>query len=67
MKSGDIIQYDFRKNKDPNLNDIKSIKLVQWNIERGYQMERIIKLLKEQDADIICLQEIDIGEEYFLK
>eukprot|EP00835_Amoeboradix_gromovi_P000925 NODE_35_length_31537_cov_0.293403.p7 type:complete len:376 gc:universal NODE_35_length_31537_cov_0.293403:28922-27795(-) len=40
--------------------DIGSISVVQWNIERGYQLEKIIELLRNCKADIICLQEIDI-------
>jgi endonuclease/exonuclease/phosphatase family metal-dependent hydrolase len=38
----------------------KSIKIVQWNIERGYELDKIIETLKKLDGDIICLQEIDI-------
>jgi endonuclease/exonuclease/phosphatase family metal-dependent hydrolase len=38
-----------------------TIRLVQWNIERGYQLPKIIEQLKELDADIVCLQEVDIG------
>jgi endonuclease/exonuclease/phosphatase family metal-dependent hydrolase len=36
-----------------------SLKIVSWNIERGYQPEKIIKLLKSLKADIYCLQEVD--------
>lgn len=38
--------------------------MIQWNIERGYQLPRIIELLRRQvadGADIIALQEVDIG------
>ena len=34
---------------------------VQWNIERGYKLEEIVKELKKIDADVIALQEVDIG------
>jgi hypothetical protein len=34
---------------------------LQWNIERGYKMEKIVDELKAIDADIIALQEVDIG------
>ncbi len=34
---------------------------VQWNIERGYQLPGIIEELKHIDADIISLQEVDVG------
>ena len=33
----------------------------QWNIERGYQLQKIVQALKEIDADVMALQEIDIG------
>ena len=33
----------------------------QWNIERGYKLERIVDQLRAIDADIIALQEVDIG------
>ncbi|PVU92257.1 hypothetical protein BB561_003948 [Smittium simulii] len=41
----------------------KSLSVVSWNIERGYQLEKIIKKLKNIDADILCLQELDIFNE----
>lgn len=34
---------------------------MQWNIERGYKLEEIVKELKTIDADVIALQEVDIG------
>lgn len=34
---------------------------MQWNIERGYKLEEIVKELKNIDADVIALQEVDIG------
>ena len=40
---------------------IGQLSVVQFNIERGYQLEKIIKLILECNADIICLQEIDIN------
>ncbi|PSC72469.1 Endonuclease exonuclease phosphatase domain-containing [Micractinium conductrix] len=38
-----------------------AIKLLQWNIERGYQLAGIIEELRSIDADIISLQEVDVG------
>ena len=35
--------------------------MLQWNIERGYQLPGIIEELKRIDADVIALQEIDVG------
>ena len=36
-----------------------SLRIVSWNIERGYKPEKIISLLKSLKADIYSLQEID--------
>ncbi|KAI7826460.1 Endonuclease/exonuclease/phosphatase [Kickxella alabastrina] len=41
----------------------RPLRVVQWNIERGYQLDAIIATLKRLDADILCLQEIDICNE----
>jgi endonuclease/exonuclease/phosphatase family metal-dependent hydrolase len=37
------------------------VKVVQWNIERGYKLPAIVQILKALDADVLCLQELDIG------
>jgi hypothetical protein len=37
-----------------------SLRIIQWNIERGYKLDAIIEELKALSADIIILQEIDI-------
>lgn len=34
---------------------------MQWNIERGYKLDQIVQELKQIDADVIALQEVDIG------
>lgn len=36
-------------------------KLVSWNIERGEQLEAVIKVLKQQSPDILLLQEVDLN------
>ena len=33
----------------------------QWNIERGYKLAAVIAELAACDADVIALQEVDIG------
>ena len=38
-----------------------NLRNLQWNIERGYKLEEILRELREIDADVIALQEVDIG------
>jgi endonuclease/exonuclease/phosphatase family metal-dependent hydrolase len=38
-----------------------SIRLVDWNIDRGLQLALIIDFLREANADILLLQEVDIN------
>lgn len=61
--STSIIIHDFRCHQDLTNEhfDFLKLKCIQWNIERGYKLDSIINLLKQYDADIICLQELDIG------
>ncbi|KAF9900112.1 hypothetical protein EC991_007903 [Linnemannia zychae] len=39
----------------------RPIRCLQWNIERNYKADEILATLTELDADILCIQEIDIG------
>ncbi|KAF9945962.1 hypothetical protein BGZ70_003475 [Mortierella alpina] len=39
----------------------RPIRCLQWNIERNYKAAEILATLTEIDADILCIQEIDIG------
>ncbi|WIA35111.1 hypothetical protein OEZ86_003596 [Tetradesmus obliquus] len=39
----------------------RPIKLLQWNIERGYELDKVIQQLRQADADVLSLQEVDIG------
>ena len=34
---------------------------IQWNIERGYKLAAVIAELAACNADVIALQEVDIG------
>ena len=45
---------------EKNQNEIKEIKIIEWNIERGMKMEGILTELKRVNADILLIQEIDI-------
>jgi len=38
-----------------------AIRVIQWNIERGYELAGIIAELQQLDADILLLQELDIA------
>lgn len=59
IKYGQFVAKDYR-NESRNLVEKETIKVISWNIERGYCLEGIIGLLKEIDADIISLQEVDV-------
>lgn len=55
---GELLTFDYRNS---NVPISRPLRVVQWNIERGYQLEAVLAVLKAIDADILCLQEIDIG------
>ena len=38
-----------------------SIRVVDWNIERGLQLTAILEFLTQADADILLLQEVDVN------
>jgi endonuclease/exonuclease/phosphatase family metal-dependent hydrolase len=38
-----------------------SIRVVDWNIDRGFQLRPIIEFLGDTNADIVILQEVDIN------
>lgn len=54
---GQVLHLDFRPAPAPATAG-PGLRLVQWNIERGYQLPLIIQQLQELDADIISLQEV---------
>jgi hypothetical protein len=66
---GEIVEYDYRDDRDdkeprsPLLTPSRMpmLKCIQWNIERGYELDGIISILQRHQADIICLQELDIS------
>lgn len=67
-KPGEIVYLDHRPKTATEDKAITSLRCVQWNIERGYQLDRVISILLDCNADIICLQELDIGcERSFLR
>ncbi|KAJ2713746.1 hypothetical protein H4R19_002091 [Coemansia spiralis] len=63
---GQLVTYDFRDGATPPADGAeipRPLRVVQWNIERGYRLDAVLAVLEELDADILCLQEIDIGNE----
>lgn len=64
-KPGSWIQEDFRNGnigRAAKERDVRGkTRAVQWNVERGYQLLGVVEELRKIDADVICLQEIDIG------
>jgi len=69
LMPGSIVTYDYSNlhTSSESIDEAAAripkhgLRLLQWNIERGYKMDEIIAELKKQDADVIALQEIDIG------
>ncbi|KAI9143397.1 Endonuclease/exonuclease/phosphatase [Paraphysoderma sedebokerense] len=69
LSPGELLTYDFRSHPTTNhssssLNspcNLHEVKVVQWNIERGYQLDKVIQELVNLNADIIALQELDIA------
>lgn len=44
---------------DETKEPYRNIKLLSWNIERGYEPKSIIDYIKNENPSIICLQEVD--------
>ncbi|KAJ2851724.1 hypothetical protein IWW36_000869 [Coemansia brasiliensis] len=64
---GTVVTYDYRQPpSEPSIDTPeipRPLRVLQWNIERGYQLDKVLKILKQVDADILCLQELDINNE----
>ncbi|KAI8084934.1 uncharacterized protein BX664DRAFT_387599 [Halteromyces radiatus] len=59
IRPGEIIEYDYRSSNIPSVSTT-SLKILQWNVERNYEADGILKKIKELDPDVCVLQEIDI-------
>lgn len=55
-KPAEILHLDFRSGPTRNWDPSKPIRLLEWNIERGYKLDAIIEELRTIDADILALQ-----------
>jgi endonuclease/exonuclease/phosphatase family metal-dependent hydrolase len=62
MKPLDIVEYDCRPvpSKSIESKPLKDIRVLQWNIERGYKLEKIISEIQRLDPDVAILQELDV-------
>ena len=60
MAANEIIAESFAPNQWLSLPR-SSIRIVDWNIDRGFQLALIIEFLREANADILLLQEVDIN------
>lgn len=60
MAANEIIAESFAPNQWLSLPR-SSIRIVDWNIDRGFQLALIIEFLSEANADILLLQEVDIN------
>ena len=56
IKPGDIIHYDFRTPSSSTSTDMETLNIMQFNIERGYKLEEIIRVIQAQNPDIILLE-----------
>ena len=62
IRAGDVVR--FKPTSEPAASPPmaeKSVRVMQWNIERGAEFRRIAQVLKDVNADVLCLQELDIG------
>ena len=57
-KPAEILHVDCRSKAQQQAkpDPSKPIRLLQWNIERGYKLEAIIEELRLLDADVLALQ-----------
>ena len=66
---GSIVQFDYRAQSAQSARRLpasassssSTLRVVQWNIERGYALPLVIAELRALDADIVSLQEVDVG------
>jgi len=59
-KYGEHFYRDFRSSSLQAQESRQSVRVLVWNIERGYKLPAIIEELKRVNADVLILQEVDI-------
>lgn len=65
LQPGHTLLYDYRLPEYTNPADRTkklpdTFRVVQWNVERGAKLDGIVRALKACEADLVCLQELDI-------
>ena len=63
---GEVVNADFRDSTASaqawkEIADGRPVRVVQWNIERGLEFEAILETLKQLQADVLLIQEVDNG------
>lgn len=54
----------YPKNPNAQLSALPPrLRLLNWNIERGYAPEQLLAYIREVNPDILCLQELDWGNQ----
>ncbi|ESL08927.1 hypothetical protein TRSC58_03361 [Trypanosoma rangeli SC58] len=61
LRPGGLLHYDYRSDAARAVKLPEKFRIVQWNIERGIQYERILQTLQALQVDILVLQEVDIN------
>ena len=56
-----VIQRDYRTAQSPPATRRTALRVVQWNVERCYKLRGIIEELRALNADVVALQEVDVG------
>ncbi|KAG0750466.1 hypothetical protein G6F57_003771 [Rhizopus arrhizus] len=54
-----VVIHDYRADNKSS-TEPESLKILQWNVERNYESEEIIRVIRDLDPDVIMLQEVDI-------
>ncbi|RKP05672.1 Endonuclease/exonuclease/phosphatase [Thamnocephalis sphaerospora] len=58
---GTVLVYDYRPSPHAATAPAgRPLRVLQWNVERNYEADRIIATIRELDVDIVFLQEVDI-------
>ena len=57
---GDILAGDFAANR-LQLWPPRTLKVVNWNIDRGLRLQEVADFLDSQQADLLTLQEVDLN------